>query len=80
MMDLELFMELAESYNRLGGAVQGQLQSIMRGEPKEEQNSNALRMIVSWLGGAADDLEGAGELAEQLEKYLDAGDYGEFGI
>ena len=80
MMDLELFLELAKSYNGLGWAVQEQLESVVKGEPMEEQNSNALRMIADWLGGACDDVEGAGDLAEELEQYIDAGDFGEDGF
>jgi hypothetical protein len=80
MMDLELFLELAKTYNNLGWSVQEQLESVVRGEPMQEQNSNALAMIASFLGGACDHIEGAGDLAEELEQYIEAGDFGEYGF
>jgi len=79
-MELERFIELAKTYNSLGWAVQEQLESVVKGEPAEEQNSNALSMIVDFLNDAGDDVESARDLAEELEQYVEGGDFGDYGF
>lgn len=80
MMDLTEFLFLAEEYSKLGGAVQEQLVAIEQGEPKEDQNANALDMVRCFLNQAADLVDGAGDLAEELNEYLDENDFNVLGF
>lgn len=71
MMTLREFLKIANQWDKMGTAVQSQLQAIVDGQGFEEQNDNALRMIAEFLRYA--DLhdvndEGLGtEIVEYLE-------------
>ena len=48
-MQLEDFLALAAEWNRLGGAVQKQLQAVVDDESLDAQNVNALTLIEQFL-------------------------------
>lgn len=70
MLELERFLELSERYKDLGWAVQEQLAAVLRGEAMEEQNSNALKMIASFLWDASEIIDGAEDMACEIDEYL----------
>jgi len=45
-MDFEAFLKLAKMYSALGWSVQEQLEQIMDGEPLDDLNPNAMKMIL----------------------------------
>ena len=42
-------IQICHSWNRMGWAVQGQLDSLLDGQPIEDQNPNALDMVLDFL-------------------------------
>lgn len=48
-MELSDLIEICRSWNRMGWAVQSQLESVLDGSPLEDQNPNALEMILDFL-------------------------------
>lgn len=75
-MTLNTFLNLAEKWDALGGAVQKQLSNVVDGDDLDEQSGNALAMIETFLRDASDDLEDfeANYIAEQINEYLHDGD------
>ena len=73
-MDLSRFLSLAKLYNDLGWSIQDQLRAVARGSSMSKQNSNALEIIAQFLRCASDDIEGAEELAEDIEQHLKSPD------
>ena len=57
-MELEDLMKFANAYNRLGWAIQGQLNDVIDGDC-DDINPNALTEISRTLRGFNDDLDAA---------------------
>lgn len=72
-MELTDLLNICKAYSELGSAVTDQLHCVESGEPKEEQNSNALGMIVDFLREVEqyDGMEDAEMLADELDEYLE---------
>ena len=73
MMDIYGFIELADQYADLGGAVQSQLSDVANDtDTMGDQNPNALREIAKFLKALErHDIDGADVVRKEIEKFLD---------
>lgn len=70
-MDLDHFISLAKDYDRLGWAVQEQLDAVLAGEDPSAQNPNAMSLASDFLAKAADQyLEGADDALELVAEVV----------
>lgn len=66
---LEEFLDQVDYWDNLGGAMQEQLRAIVTGASMEDQNPNALEIIAREFLRQVD-LDGAPELADDIDAYL----------
>jgi hypothetical protein len=69
-MDLATFLRHAKRFNDLGWSVQGQLKDVAAGAAMSDQNTNALSIISKFLRDI-EDVEGAEELAQDIDQFLE---------
>lgn len=76
-MDLSNLLNIVDRITREGDAVIEQLESVLGGEPLEDQNPNALDRIGDMLAGIAslargeDFADEALVLADEIDEFLD---------
>lgn len=72
-MNLEDFLLLSRELRRLGDAVVEQLEAVvLRGESLDEQNGNALRLLVPVLRQLAEsEVEDADEWIDEIAEHVD---------
>lgn len=71
-MDIELreFIEPATEFAGLGWSVQKQLEDVANGAPLEDQNRNALEIILDFLQKHEYTIE-SDDLRDEIEKFLE---------
>lgn len=70
-MDLMTFIKAARVFTDLGDAVSDQLVDVMNGGALEDQNQNALKLIVKALARLnAMGVDGASTVADEIKEYL----------
>ena len=80
-MDLTDLIEICRAWDRMGWAVQSQIEAVADGAPIEDQNPAAMEMAVDWLRTVeriADETPGfyldedVADLIERIRDHLDA--------
>ena len=67
-VELDTLVKLCSAYQRLGWAVQKQLDDILAGEDADKQNPNAVKLIRVWLRMASHaGFEDADDLIDEID-------------